>query len=385
MRTDHAIRPTTTRCGLIAGIALLVLAGLTRPIYADEPSGITAKRELQQLVGFDVPVPHLDDLDQAKARLDRVVELGANAVRLLVPLYQPHAGSREPRLDQRTGRGPTDADLLSLIEHARKLGLHTAVTPRIALTRPPQGQRIADLAPPQWEAWWIGYAQGVTHYARLSARGGVDVFGISDGLDSALDPLRHVGALNRWDALIADVRDSFTGPVVIWAGTKRAAVTADALDLDWIGIRPGLAFEERDLRSERRLEKAVRQQWDALRRTASDASEQQQRPAALAGIGLPARSDGWNTPPYQPFAPAFIEENVPHATSVQSDALRSFLQVWQKQIPAPPGSGDHENLAAVFFADWRLDRPGGPFDPGYAMQGKPAEAILRRYFSGDHQ
>ncbi|MEM7575920.1 MAG: hypothetical protein AAF328_00475 [Planctomycetota bacterium] len=351
-----------------------------------QPTEATRTDSLPQLVGFDVPVPHLDDLDRAKVQLDRVVELGVNAVRFVVPLYQPHAGSRLPRLDQRPGRGPTDADLLSLIEHARKLGLHTVVTPRIAFTRPQRDERVADISPPQWEAWWVAYAQGVTHYAQLSERSGVDVFGLADGLDSALDPLQHVGALNRWDALIADVRDSFAGALVVWAAPERAAVVADALDLDWIAVRPpALAIEERDLKSESRRTKAMARYWKLLNRQLRDAQEDQHRPVALVGIGLPARPDGWSGLPYAPFSPAVIDEEVAHASGVQSEALRGFLSVWQEHLPAPPGSGDRESLAGVFLADWRLDREGGPFDPSHAMQGKPAEAILRRYFSGNHQ
>ncbi|MEM8782952.1 MAG: hypothetical protein AAGE65_08865 [Planctomycetota bacterium] len=337
------------------------------------------------MVGFDVPVPHLRDLEAAKASLARVVDLGANAVRLIVPLYQPHDASREPKLDQRPARGPTDADLLAVIDHARRLSLYTVLVPRVAYTRPRSGRRWADLSPPRWEPWWVAYARGVTHYARLAGRGGIDVLGLGDGIDAALDPRRHPNALNRWDALIADARDHFPGPVVVWAAARRAVVTADALGLDWIGIRPELRFEERDLQTPKRRDQSAARQWRRLAELAEDAVSGQGRPVALAGIGLPARADGWSRPEYAPFAPRIADEGVQAVSAVQSDALRGFLQAWQQYVPAPPGSGDADALSGVFFADWRLDRSGGPFDATHAMQGKPAEAILRRYFSGNHE
>ncbi|MEM9752860.1 MAG: hypothetical protein AAF916_05685 [Planctomycetota bacterium] len=374
----------TVRGGPIFAVALLATVVCFAPAFGQD-GPVKLKAALPQMVGFDVPVPHVESLPRARGQLDRVVETGANAVRFLVPLYQPHARSKESRLDQRPGRGPTDADLLSLIEHARKLGLHAVVCPRLAFTRPQRSQRLADLEPQHWETWWVSYAEGVTHYARLSARAGVDVFGLADGLDTALDPRKHPGALNRWDALIADVRDNFTGPVVIWAGSSRSIVTADALDLDWIGIRPILNFDQRELSSDRRRGDAMQRQWKALLLEAMDAAEKQRRPLAIAAVGLPSRPDGWNPPPYRPFAPSFVDDGVASQSAVQSSALRGFLQAWRDEVPAPPGSGDPARAAAVFFADWRLDREGGPFDPSYAMQGKPAEAILRRYFSGDHE
>lgn len=376
----------TTRRGLMAGVASFVaVTMLATGALAQREDGPQPRPPLPQLVGFDVPVPHLEDMEAARTQLTRIVELGANAVRFVVPLYQPHGGSPAPKLDQRPARGPTDADLLALIQHARKLGLQTALVPRLAFTRPQGDEDIGELNPPDWEVWWVAYAQGVTHYARLAERTGVDLFGIADGLDSALDPLRHAGALNRWDALLADTRDAYTGPIAAWTTAPRAAVTADALGLDVIAVRPVLHFEQRDIADADRRDKAMGRQWEHLAGTLGEAARAQGRPIVVAGVGLPARADAWSGLPYTPFAPDFADEQIQATSAVQSSFVRSFLSAWTGLVPAPPGSGDARVVAGVFFADWRLDRAGGPFDPSHAMQGKPAEAILRRYFSGDHE
>jgi hypothetical protein len=54
----------------------------------------------------------------------------------------------------------------------------------------------------------------------------------------------------------------------------------------------------------------------------------------------------------------------------QARCYRAFLEAWS----------DHPELAGTFFYSWRGE--GGRGDTGYTPKGKPAEAVLRRWLSG---
>ena len=60
----------------------------------------------------------------------------------------------------------------------------------------------------------------------------------------------------------------------------------------------------------------------------------------------------------------------PVDTAGQEEAISAFVHVWR----------DTPELSGVFFWDYSPVR-GGAKDPSYSIRGKPAEAVIRRWYS----
>ncbi len=338
-----------------------------------DPSPTASPAPLPQLVGFNLNLYHVADVTTVFAELDRVAELGCNAVQIVTPVFQPNGASDRPRLLQRPYRGPTDDDLLAVLRHARRLGLHVALMPQVNFTEPRGNEWRGKLMPDDWDAWWTGYREVTLHFAELANDAGIDVFVVGCELLTTLTS-RHE---ERWRSLIADVRETFPGRLTFsttWDSYERVRFW-DALDFLGVSGYWDLTTQarDRDDPTPRELDRA----WRPIRKALLAFAEEQGKPLLLTEVGYPslpwALKDPWN----------YVADDAVEAdAAAQTAGYRALLRAWSGLVPAPPGAGEPDPIAGLLFYEWSVYSKGGPFDRGYTVQGKPAEAVLRRYFSG---
>lgn len=193
----------------------LVLGPLIAPDGQDEEAAF--KRE------------HLSLLDSARA-------LGATDLQLLV---------RWRLADERAQEVfPFDSvhdDLLAwLLEQARRRKLRVWLSPALAIEQGDELVPARSLAPKSWDAWWWSYRRFALHYARVAARGKVEL--LSVGVDLASTE----GQSERWRKLIKEVRKFYRGKLTYAAGSDHFERISfwDELDLVAVSVEQREASDE---------------------------------------------------------------------------------------------------------------------------------------------
>jgi len=283
--------------------------------------------------------------------LDEIRDVGATDVSLVVVWTQ--ADARASKLAREAGVTAPDEVLLMVMGLAAERGLRVMLMPIVNLRQRRRGEWRGTLAPVDAGAWWASYTAFIEHYADLARAGGAAVFSVGSELVSMEGP----GA-DRWRALIRSVRGRFAGrltysanwdhfePVPFWDAldvvgvtayqtlSKKPAPTLDDLLAGWAGFR------------------------QRLRRWAGAHDHRY----LFTEVGYPAHPEG----AARPWDHSLRGEADPELQRRCYEALR---QTWQ---------GD-KRLEGIYI--WNWFGKGGPEDPGYTPRGKPAEQILRRWFT----
>jgi hypothetical protein len=305
----------------------------------------------QRGIGFDgyraSPTP---------ADFEAIRDLGATHVALFP--YGRMPSHEEPRVDRY--RGPdvdwslTDDGLLTLGAMARRAGLRVLLLPTLAdfVDGHWRGEvRMSDEA--SWEQWFASYRAFLLHYADLAAR--MRAAGLSVGTE-----LRQTAPLEaQWRDTIALVRERFDGWLTYaanWDDYDRVPWW-DALD--FIGVQAYFELGEPE-----RLDQLVAA-WEPIRVRLDEVSTATGRRVIFTEIGYKSHR-GATVHPWK------WDIEGEQDLELQRLAYEAAFQMFWRQ----------PWFAGFYWWKWR---PGASSDPGYdrdfTPQEKPAEAVIRRYYS----
>lgn len=281
--------------------------------------------------------------------VDEIKDLGGNL--LLVVVQWGQADVHDVNLAPYRW-GTNDLQVRTVLTHARRRGLDTLVFPIVRLATLEPGRWRGTLAPRDRAQWWQSYEGFLLHYAQLATETGATWLSVGSELGSM------EGDEAQWRALITRVRGVFAGRLIYSANwdhfphvgfwdaldaigmnayhpiTTQEAPTTAALVAAWRQLRPGLLL------------------WPALLG----------KPLIFTEVGYPSVRGGAARPyDFGGEGPADVE--------AQARAFRAFIEAW---------SGQPIEGACV----WLWTGRGGPADRGYMPRGKPAEALLRAWFTG---
>ncbi|HUS15586.1 MAG TPA: hypothetical protein VM536_11295 [Chloroflexia bacterium] len=294
--------------------------------------------------------------DQALAQL---AATGANALTLVVTGYQDGLGATQITFGQ--PRTPSDADLLHVIARAHSLGMTVMLKPHVDLAdashwRGEIGARFSGEA--AWQAWFASYQNFINHYAAVAQQGGADYLCIGTEL---------MGTTTReaqWRTVVAGVRAQYKGPLTYaanWGGEETGIRWWDALD--YIGVDAYYPLTgKRDPSVEELKQAWVNRGYvnllEGLSRTFG-------KPIMFTEIGYGSVS-GAN------MAPATTDSgslDMQEQANAYEAALATF---WGKPW-----------MAGIYWWDWSVDpNKGGSGDSSYTPHNKPAEAVLKSYYTG---
>lgn len=275
--------------------------------------------------------------------LRRLRDLGGNAVALIPFLWQ--SAPADPKIV--LGDAVSLDQLRAGIRQARGLGLKVLVKPHVWVPQTWAGAIAFTNAADQAE-WLSRYRALLLDLAGLAQEEGADALALGT-------ELRGVSGDPAWASIIADVRDRFRGTltyVAHWDGELDRLPFRALLDIPSISLYPPLGDDDAGL---------------AGRIEALAAALARQGPLWIGELGLRSAVGGQAKPWESP------EERDAHP---DADVQARVLDHWLTAL-------DRHGLRDVLLWRWFSDPDaGGPQDTDFTLQGKPAEAVMKRHFGG---
>jgi nucleotide-binding universal stress UspA family protein len=267
--------------------------------------------------------------------------LGANAVALIPFLWQPGPGDPSIIL----GDAVSLDQMRAGIRQARGLGLRVMVKPHIWVPQTWAG--AIEFARAEDRAEWLRrYRAILLDMAELAQAEGAEALALGT-------ELRGVSGDPAWTEIIAAVRGRFRGTltyVAHWDGELDRLSFRPLLDMPAVSLYPPLGADDAGL---------------AARIDTLAAELARKGPLWIGELGLRsavgAQTKPWESP----------EERDAHPDGgLQARVLDHWLTALDRH-------GMRDILVWRWFSD---PDAGGPRDTDFTLQGKPAEAVLKRHF-----
>ncbi len=258
--------------------------------------------------------------------------------------------------------GETPEGVAGTVAMARAQGLKVMLKPHVWM----MGGSHLDLAfdkEADWQSFEADYRGYVLGHARLADSLNVDLFCLTTELDKFA-----TARPDFWKTLIADVRKVYKGQLTYAANWDRFAQIPFWKQLDFIGVDAYFPLDEAKTPSERAMVKG----WKKPLAELAELSAEHQKPILFTEFGYRA-CDHAAEKPWE------SESDCQSNPTAQANAYTAMTAaVW----PQPWFAGG-------FVWKWHMadyHRPGKPAHHErdmFSPQGKPAEATLKKMYSGE--
>ena len=260
----------------------------------------------------------------------------------------------------------SDSGIAALTRMAHARGMRVALKPHLWVTDGSGGAKLADLdpgTPEGWSAWFESYRAFLLRYAALAESADVDLLVIGAELTRATK-----GHPDAWRALIAETRRIYRGPLTYAANWYEEAEGITFWDaLDYIGVQAYYPLTKDGDAGRAALGRGWAEPLDALERL----QKRWGKPVLFTEVGWKSTANSAVRPwEWTEHSSQFLARI---STQAQADAYEAFFaEVWPKRW-----------FAGAYFWKWygRHERAGGPGDPDFTPQNKPAEAVMARGFA----
>jgi hypothetical protein len=255
-----------------------------------------------------------------------------------------------------TSTDETDEQLTHALRVAHSLGMKVMLKPQLWVTRGEFTGTIRFDDPRVRAAWMRNYREFILHYARLAELEQFDLLSIGTELEGL------TAYPDDWRRLIAEVRRVYRGPLTYAANWGHEFETISFWDaLDYTGVnnyyplasKPSARVEELLPGAERLAEwfGALSRKWH--------------KPIVFTEVGYPSVRGGASEPWIES---ADLGVSVEEQAAAYEASFRAFAgRQW---------------LRGMFWWKWPSSgRGGGPRDASYTPLGKPAEEVLRAWFT----
>ena len=333
----------------IATSLSLCLVALARP-------GASALAAKQKGMSFAAWWSGLYSQPDADLSVSHLAATGADWISLIVTGYQDGIDSTAVYTSTAT---PTDADLAHVIALAHSRGLKVMLKPHVDpadLASHWRGEIGLDFSETQWTAWFASYRSFIEHYATLAEQNGVEQFSVGCEL------VTTAHRASSWRAVISAVRALYHGPLTYAAnhsGEETSITWWDALD--YIGVDAYYPLTDQNNPTLAELKAA----WAPHATTLANLASTWDKPVILTEIGYRSQ-DGANEHPWDWQLDGTVD--LQEQANCYQAALESvYSQPW---------------CAGIFWWAWGTDSvEGGACDQGYSPHDKPAEDVLRAWYS----
>lgn len=302
--------------------------------------------------------------------VDDIADLGADTVLISTAGYQENSSSAAIFIDQRKTLSSGQWD--ELLQHARKRGLRIVLMPIVLLTNPRTSTEWRGvIQPPRWDEWWGSYDEYIMHYAKIAARNNVEIFIIGSELISTENQPE------MWDDLIAKVREVYHGKISYssnWDHYEKVPLW-DKMDLVCMTTYHKLSDTENPPQDE------LNQAWKPIKREVLAWQRKIGKPIMFTEVGWPSQ-DGCSIEPWN-----YYRKDVATKTGMEEQArcYKSFIHAWDDEIKKS------DQVIGVLWWEWIWydEHPKDKLQEevkseclkGYTPKGKPAEKVLRDWFS----
>ena len=305
----------------------------------------------------------------ADVAFDRLAALNVNWISQTPFGWQQSADAPEVVLET-SGRvwwGESDEGLAETARRARKRGIRTVLKPHVWIRDRSDGRWRGNIdfsTPEEWDRWWASYRRFILHYAELAEVTGMEALCVGTELRSAV--------LNRpeaWRVLIADVRAVYGGELTYSANWYREFEEVTFWDaLDYIGIQ--VYFPLADSTGAALTLDELTAAWTPNVELIEAVHQRVGKPVLFTEVG------------YRSTADAAVEPWVWRSAAPVDDDLQAtlyeamFLTFWRKTWFAGTHVWKWFPEGSTRFGGRRARRR----ERGFTPQGKPAEAVLARWY-----
>lgn len=351
----------------VAGSVLLAGCGesSSTPVPSEKAvfSGRTAASEEPafaiQSVTLDARRPPSDAL------LRRIRDLGTTHLTLIPFGWQRRPDAPSVRLDTSDGWfSESDTGIRTLARKAESLDMGIILKPHVWIGHySSEGQARNEVGfdtEAKWTQWEADYRRFMMHYARLAQNVGADVLVIGTELHRAAE-----SRADFWRQLAADVRTVYDGKLTYaanWYAEYEGIQFWDALD--FVGVQAYFPLAN----AENPSMEALREGWGQHRARLQRIHERTGRPVLFTELGYrsapSAAAKPWEWPERD-------EEQVAGADTLQARCYRAFFEV---MTDTPWFAG------AILWKYQALPERRHP--TGFSPQGRLAERVIHRWFSG---
>ena len=307
-----------------------------------------AKEQFQK--GIVLPLFALEEDYNYKQALDEIATLGVTSVSFFVTNYQEDIRSNTIYLNRRASE-PTQ--LADIIDYAHSLGLSVFLFPTIHIQHLGDREWRGVLQPQNLEQWWSSYFRMIRYYLGVARNHDVEMFSIGSELCANEADFGH------WSRIIQYCRKNYDGLLTYSANWDHYHDIPFVKDLDYFGMNAYFGLTDKNDPSLQELLEA----WKPARKRIEEAYKEYRKPILFTEIGYPS-VDGTAAKPWNYFSTSKIDLNE------QALCYEAFVETWD-----PPPSFLH----GVYFYNWWGG--GGIGDKDYTPRDKPAEDILRKWYS----
>ncbi len=347
----------------LLGLAVLTAVG-SWAVMAAPPEGIDANSETvpqvqtfpsRPLLGFGLNAHHIGDLPRYLESIDRIAEVGANALIVVTPMFQRRVDSTDIRY--LPGKCPTDEQLLAIFARAKQRNLHTTLLPIVLIEEPGEKDWRGVIKPTDWNDWWASYDRFIDRFVNIAVTGDVDILSIGSELN------RTEPQIDRWQKIAQRVRSQFNGKLTYSANWDRyhKVTLWPLVDVMSVSAYFELARDEPDAPVEK-----LREAWARERDRLLLIAQRYDRPLLITEVGYPSL----------PSAAAFpwnyvADDGMLADHEAQARCYEAFFGAWSEVVSRPDS-----RVLGFHCYHWDPYHHGDRWDTGYGVNGKPALSTI---------
>ena len=290
-----------------------------------------------------------------KRSVDQAINANVNYISLVISVHQSDKYSNNVTIDNNTA---TDASIISAANYIHSKGAKVSIAVHDDVY---DGTWRAMIAPTIPSVWFTNYGSILTHYAALAQSAGIDEFSLGTEMSS----MTTTKYTNNWISMINSVRATYKGSV-----TYSAQHAGDYSDAQSLGFWPNLdaigisAYYPMDGATSKADLLAQWKKWDQLE--VSVLAARYNKPIIFTEVGFVSRDQSTVDPG------TGYQLTTPINTTLQATAYDALLEYYHNS----------SILKGVFLWDWVSDPSAGGYNDGnYTPQNKPAEAVMKQWFS----
>ena len=302
--------------------------------------------------------------DAFKQSLRNLRATGANYVALVVPYYQSNINSTDVQNGWNT---PDDASLAAGIDFAHSIGLAVAIKVHIEAYT---GDWRAKINPADRATWFKKYGDNLVHLGMLGQAHGAEMFILGTEMVSMTSTAINPSNTQNWLDMIARVRGVYKGTLTYDANStnnnsdpfedeKETVGFWSALDVVGLSVYYNLNTNDNSVAG-------LEAQWDYWNNSDLMAfSHKVNKPLIFTEVGFRSVDNAHKAPWDSGMGGAYNPTE-------QANAYQALLEYWNK----------YNYVGGVFWWDWNSNpNAGGAGDTTYNPQNKPAQDIMKQWFT----
>ena len=290
------------------------------------------------------------------AALLKLRQMHVNAVSLTPFSYMRDPNQPTPFGFSNRSGSETDESVIHDARYAHQLGMSVMIKPHIWMGRGMWPGDIRMTNPGDWDRFFDYYTRWIRHFAILAEM--VDAEYLCLGVEMGITTLE---APEHWQRLIATIRPLFSGKLVYAANWGEEFEKLSFWgDLDLIGLNCYYPLNDKNNATDSDLAAGMADIAARIEKV----SRRYDRPVMLTEIGFTSTPSPW-------IEPHQVAGDRPVDLAGQ---LRSYQAVFE-------GLTGKAWLAGMYWWKWpSYLEYGGPADNDFTPNGKPAQAVVARYF-----